>query len=366
MHFTSSDARATLPSDYAFTSSDAGHHTFSGGVTLKTAGARTVKATDTLTPSITGSATVTVVAAAASTFTVSTPATATAGTAFTLTVTAWDSYGNKATGYRGTIHFTSSDPQAVLPADYTFTATDNGAHSFSNAAALKTAGPQSLTATDSLTATITGQATIRVNAAAASVLLVSGFPTSIAAGTAASFTVTALDAYGNIATGYRGTVHFTSSDANASLPANYTFTAADAGTHTFTATLNTSGTQSITATDTLHPSITGTESGIQVAAAPVTELIENGLLDPDDSGGRLHLRPEVSPAVAAVVLGDWPEDLAGNAVHSRLTEALFSSCADPVNANQDASVSAGLLAALAIPYGLMTRDEHKRRRGDWS
>jgi hypothetical protein len=132
--------------------------------------------------------------------------------------------------------------------------------------------------------------------------------------------------------------------------------------HTFTATLNTSGTQSITATDTLHPSITGTESGIQVAAVPATDSIENGLLDTDDGGGRLDLRPEAGPAAAAVVLGDWPEDLPGNAVHSRLTEALFASSADPADANQDASVSAGVLAALAIPYGPMTRAERKRKR----
>ena len=52
---------------------------------------------------------------------------------------------------------------------------------------------------------------------------------------AGSFTVTAQDAYGNRATGYTGTVHFTSSDAQASLPVDYTFTAADAGMHTFSA-----------------------------------------------------------------------------------------------------------------------------------
>jgi hypothetical protein len=382
VHFTSTDARGTLPADYTFTSGDAGQHLFSSGVTFKTAGARTVKATDTATSSIAGSATLTVVAAAASSLAVSAPTTATAGTAFTFTVTARDPYGNKATGYRGTVHFTSTDPQAVLPADYTFTATDNGAHSFSNGATLKTAGTQSLTATDTVSATITGQATIHVNAAAASVLLVSGFPTSITAGTAASFTVTALDAYGNIATTYRGTVHFSSSDGNASLPANYTFTATDAGVHTFTATLNTSGTQSLTGTDTLHPSITGTESGIQVAAAPSTSLPEDGLPDTDDGEGRLNRLPEVDPVAVGVVLADWPEDLEGNVQNNRVAEALFSRSADPADANQGLSVSeapfitsvdpvggnqetnvrAGVLAALAIPYVLTRREEHKRRR----
>jgi hypothetical protein len=59
-------------------------------------------------------------------------------------------------------------------------------------------------------------------------------------------------------------VQFSSSDPLASLPANYTFTAADAGVHTFSATLNTVGTESLTATDTLSASITGIETGITV------------------------------------------------------------------------------------------------------
>src|SRR5579864_800260 len=35
------------------------------------------------------------------------------------------------TGYTGTVHFTSSDAQAVLPADYTFVPSDAGSHQFS-------------------------------------------------------------------------------------------------------------------------------------------------------------------------------------------------------------------------------------------
>ena len=59
-------------------------------------------------------------------------------------------------------------------------------------------------------------------------------------------------------------MHFTSSDAHAALPANYTFTAADAGTHTFSATLETAATRLITATATVNAGITGTEGGITV------------------------------------------------------------------------------------------------------
>jgi large repetitive protein len=76
--------------------------------------------------------------------------------------------------------------------------------------------------------------------------------------------VTSTDGLGSTETGYRGTVHFTSSDPAAVLPANYTFTGADLGTHTFSVTLNTLGTQSITATDTVTGTLTGTQAGINV------------------------------------------------------------------------------------------------------
>ena len=70
-----------------------------------------------------------------------------------------------------------------------------------------------------------------------------------------SFTVAAHDPYGNIATGYLGTVEFTSSDSGAVLPVTYTFTAADQGSHTFSAVFETAGTQSLTATDVASPGI---------------------------------------------------------------------------------------------------------------
>src|SRR5260370_15221296 len=52
------------------------------------------------------------------------------GAPIQVTVTALDPYNNPVPGYRGTVHFTSSDPQATLPPNYTFTATDNGRHTF--------------------------------------------------------------------------------------------------------------------------------------------------------------------------------------------------------------------------------------------
>ena len=95
---------------------------------------------------------------------------------------------------------------------------------------------------------------IVVNAAAASRLRISG-PSSVSAGSAFSITVTALDPYGNVATGYTGTAHF-SSTSGGTLPANYTFTAADAGVHTFTGlVLRKKGTQTISVIDTLDSTL---------------------------------------------------------------------------------------------------------------
>jgi hypothetical protein len=104
-------------------------------------------------------------------------------------------------------------------------------------ATLKTAGGQSLTVTDTVIGRIfASQAGIVVKPAAATQLINGGVP-RVTHGVAFSLTLALEDACGNVATGYVGTVHFSSSDSTAALPANYTFTAADAGQHTFTMTL---------------------------------------------------------------------------------------------------------------------------------
>jgi hypothetical protein len=200
------------------------------------------------------------------------PSPTTAGVAGTFTVTALNADDTVNTGYTGTVHFTNSDPQTVLPADYTFTAADQGVHTFT--ATLKTAGTQSIAATDTANNSIVGNDTgISVAPAAAASLAFSNVPSSATAGSAFNVTLTAKDAYGNTATGYPGTVHFTSSDAKAVLPANYTFISGDAGQHTFSITFKTASTQSVTATDTATSSITGTASGIVVTPAAASKFI---------------------------------------------------------------------------------------------
>jgi hypothetical protein len=203
---------------------------------------------------------------------ISAPAGAVAGSPFTVTVQALNDFGAPVPRYTGTVHFTGSDGQAILPPDYTFAATDPGTLTFP--VTLKTAGTQSLTVAGttpagSVTATAGG---IVVTPAAAVTLRLSA-PAAATVGQAVSVRVTLLDACGNRATGYTGTVRFASSDASAALPANYSFTSADAGMHTFSVTLKKAGTQSITATDVVTASLTATAGGVIVSPAAAANFV---------------------------------------------------------------------------------------------
>jgi flagellin-like protein len=193
------------------------------------------------------------------TITGSYPTSVSAGQSFgNVIVTAYDGANNIVTGYRGQVYFTSTDSAAVLPyvsaSKYTFTAADNGAHTFSGFA-LITAGSQTITVTDGSTAATT--IAITVNAAVGGTLHfgITGAPTSTTSGVSfGGITVTIYDAYNNIATNYLGQLYFQSSDGSATLPYSssnkYAFTAIDAGVHQFSGfTLRTMGSQTITITD---------------------------------------------------------------------------------------------------------------------
>jgi len=118
-------------------------------------------------------------------------------------------------------------------------------------------------------------------------------------GTPFLVTVTALRADSSAAAGYRGTVHFTSDDAGATLPSDYTFNAGDPGSHIFPAATNVSraGIVGITVQDTLA-SITGTMSirgnhapvaGMTATANPADqqEVIVDGTSSSDADGDAL-------------------------------------------------------------------------------
>ena len=229
------------------------------------------------------------------------------GVAGTVTITALDALNSVGSGYSGTVVISSSDPQAILPANATLT---NGVGMFS--VTLKTLGTQMLTATDTAIAAISGtQASIMVTVGTTTNFAVSGYPTSTRAGTTANITVTAKDTYGNTVTDYTDLVKISSSDPQAILPANAVLTN---GVGTFSVALNTVGTQTITAMDVASAMISGTQSGIVVTAGNDTVGIYR------TSNNTFYLRNSNVTGVADItiqfgstdtsypIVGDWNGD----------------------------------------------------------
>jgi hypothetical protein len=256
VHFASSDALAVLPANSTLAS---GTGTFQ--VTLNSAGSQTITASDN---SISGTSnSITVNPKGTTHFSVtSTTTTLTAGTSLNFTVSALDAANNVFTTYSGTASFTSSDTQAALPSNATLT---NGVGTFS--ATLKTAGSQAITATDTVTASITGSSSaITVNAGPATHFAMSTAGNAATARAHTGISINASDAYSNLAGSYSGTVHFTSSDPNAILPPD---TALPTTTQPLI-TLENAGSQTITATDIVTASLKGTFTVVVSAAATLT------------------------------------------------------------------------------------------------
>jgi sugar lactone lactonase YvrE len=264
IHFASTDTSASLPSDTTLTS---GTGTFTA--TFNASGAQTISVKDTHNLGITGTSNFSVVSSGAARFAVSAPASATAGSPFLVTVTAQDASGQRATHYSGIAQLSSSDSRAVLPASVTLS---NGMGAF--LVTMKASGAFTIKAQDAVNSSINGTtASIVITPAAVSFFTVVA-PSFAVTGNAITATVTARDAFGNTATGYGGSVHFTSSDASAALPADSTLTG---GMGTFSVTLKTAGSQTITAADTkaVTPTIIGTSNAIATSGLVVTSFTPN-------------------------------------------------------------------------------------------
>jgi hypothetical protein len=233
------------------------------------------------------------------------PAAPTAGAPATFTVTALDQFGNVDTGFAGTVSFTSSDARATLPAAYTFTTGpggDDGAHTFT--ATFLTAGPQTLTVTDPDPITATTSFVVQPGAAVA--LSVGGFPSGTPAGVPGMVTVVALDAFGNVATGYTGVVHFSSNDPTAVLPPDATLTG---GMGNFPVTFLTSGVKTITVNDTARSATTGAQVGINITAVLLPQAvlfipIVNQPFDSVVASFTSSLSPNAGDYVATISWGD--------------------------------------------------------------
>ncbi len=85
-----------------------------------------------------------------------------AGTPFTLTVWVLDGALQVLTNYTGQVAFFSTDPQATLPANYTFQLSDMGRRTFTNGFTLRTPGEQYVLVYDTVTYIIYGAAQVFV------------------------------------------------------------------------------------------------------------------------------------------------------------------------------------------------------------
>ncbi len=329
VHFSSTDPLAGLPANAAL---------FNGtgvfAAVLNTIGTQTITVNDTTSTASTGtSAPITVVPPATASFSIAAnPLVTPAGSPVIFEVTALDSKGNIIPAFSGTVHFSSSDAQASLPADATLT---NGIGFFS--AILKTAGRQTLYVSDAANGGATGtSAPITVTPGAATHFGVSA-PAAAVTGNAFTFTVTALDPYGNIAPSYAGTVHISSTDSAAALPPDATLSA---GVGIFTATLNTAGNNTLSVLSTATSSIAGTSGIIATRGLAVSSFT------PTPTGFAVTFDKAFNPSTLSLYVGTPDVKLvtsSGQTVRGSLV--LNTAAGAPPDTSFTFIATAGLLAA---------------------
>jgi hypothetical protein len=260
LHFTSTDPQASLPPDTKLTG---GFGTLFA--TLKTAGNQTLTAI--ASDFISGtSGTITVSPAAADHLAFAQqPVIVVAGEVIrpAVTVKLLDPYNNL-TSSTATVSLSASGPGGFTAGSTTSVAAVAGVATFSNLALDKSGTGYTLGASAS---GLSGATTSSFQVSPAATHFVLSVPASTTAGVPFSFTVTALDQFNNPVTGYSGTVHFISSDPQAVLPADTSWTGSSG---TFTATLKTAGAATITATD---PSgVSGVSNPVAVSPASPFKL----------------------------------------------------------------------------------------------
>jgi len=250
VHLSGSDAKAIYAPDNLLNN---GVGTFT--VIFRTTGNRAVRATDSVFPGITGvSGTVNVTSDHATKLAVSTIPTAYAGGKITVNITALDIYGNLITTATPTIHFTSTDPKAVLPTDLTLVGGKGQAF-----VTLNSAGTRAIVVSDTANTLTSAKANVAVSVGSLAKFLVTATPSG-KVNSHFTVRVTAQDASGNTITGYAGTVHFTDA-STAILPSDAPLTN---GAGSFIAILKKVGEQTIKVSDVAKPSIQGLSNIITV------------------------------------------------------------------------------------------------------
>ena len=164
-----------------------------------------------------------------------------AGKAFSVIVEALDTQNHRVTSFKGTVQITlaADDAGAKFPASFTFSANDQGKHTIQ--LTLAAIGAQTVKAASGSNV---GQAALTVDGPVthfgvyAATRALAGAPTMV--------TVVALDANNHTVAGYTGTVHLASTDFLGALPTDYTFQAADHGSHIFSLTFYNAGIPTLT------------------------------------------------------------------------------------------------------------------------
>jgi hypothetical protein len=152
---------------------------------------------------------------------------------------------------------------------------------------------------------VSTQPVVTVTAGPAAALDFAGL-VDASAGTTHAATLTARDAYGNVATSYRGTVGFASSDAQATLPGATSFGADDNGVRAVNVTLGTAGAQTVTATDSANELSDEVMVTIAPGAATAISVVVT------DAGGYLAFFKRGGLGLPGPNCGASPVDAYGN------------------------------------------------------
>jgi hypothetical protein len=310
---------------------DQGNGTYTASFTFQTAGSDTIFAT-IAGQTVLNLSTLAVTPGSTSQLQASVVGNATAGQAFQLQVRALDAFGNLATQAANVIHLSTFNPSSELPADAPLV---NGTGLFS--VTLKTAGTWNVTATAPASPFLSASTNLFYVHPAPAASFQLSFPPQVSSQTPLTVEVTALDAYGNTAIGYLGTLQL-SAGTGAELPPAYTFQISDEGRHTFTVSFATAGTQMLRATDSTLTGITGQQTITVSPVDPnrhfVAELYQQ----------LLHRAPDVFGS------NSWVALLGSGTTKAQVVQGFLSS--REYNTNLVFSLYQTLLGRLPDPTGL--------------
>jgi hypothetical protein len=222
--------------------------------------------------------------------------------------------------------------------------------------ALNAGDPNELGAADQRGVIRSGGVNIGAYQASASAFVLSA-PAKVTTGVPFDLTVTAVDPFGQVAVGYTGTVTFSTTDPNPGvvLPADYTFTSADAGVHAFSdtglgeTTLVTPGFQLLTVADMADRLIFG-QNVVMVQAMDHPGGGSPSV--PSDPGVAAPLFPQIhEPQVVRTEPGVEPASIAAAAQVARSQRAgrnaVEGPCGDTVD--EAKALEARLLWADLVP-----------------